>query len=408
MLSLHPARPVLEGYWRDELPPPRRRKIARHVSGCPVCQRRIGQLEKEAQKTIPIEYDGAFQRAVEMARSLQRGVDEEAGRATLLLSELLGQPSGGRLDLVLRDSRFHALKLSQQLQERSRSDWFIEPTRALESARLAAAIADHLEDGRYGSSLVAETRARAWALLGNAYRLSCDLRSAEQALQRAVEHQKLAADPSVENEVLGFMASLRNSQGRSEECLALLGRVLKIARECGDVRHEGRALTIQAKVLGDSGRYREALRAVRKGMMRIDSEADPELSLAAHHNFLLYLAGSGRYQEAHELLEQQRQRVLQSDRNPLTAKFYWLEGEINEGLGRFEEAIPFMMRARELFIERQIPRDWAFVSLDLALVLLKLGRLLEGKRIAKEAIPVFEFLDLQSEAMAARIVYLRL
>ena len=408
MLSLHPAQPVLEGYWRDELPHPRRRKIAKHVSGCPVCQRRIGQLEKEAQKVIPIEYDGAFRRAVEMAKSLQRGVDEEARRSALLLSELLGQPSGGRLDLVLHDPRFHALKLCQLLQDRSRTVWFRKPTESLEPARLAAAIADHLDEGLYGSNLVAETRARTWALLGNAYRLSCDLRSAEQALQRAVEHQRLATDPSVENEVLGFMASLRKAQGRSEECLTLLGRVLTISREAGNLLQKGRALTLKATVLGESGRLQDALRLLRKVMLRIDSAGAPELSLVARYNFLTFLAEWGRPQEAQKLLEQERQLYLELDKHLSLTRLHWLEGLINDGLGRLEMAAVHLMKAREVFMEQQMSRDWALVSLHLALVLSKQGRPREGKRLIEEVIPVFDFLNIQPEAFAARVVYRRL
>lgn len=408
MRSLHPSRPLLAGYWRDELPHPKRRRIARHVSTCPVCQRRVNQLEKEAEKAIPIEYDGAFKRAVELARALQQGVDEEARHAKLLLSEILDHPEGGRLDLIVQDPRFHALKLCQQLQDRSRSDWFVDPARSLESARLAAAIADQLDEGRYCRSLVVEARARAWALLGNAYRICCDWHGAEQALERAMELQRLTGDPLVEGDVLCFAASLRNSQDRPEECLHFLDRVLEISREAGDSHQEARALTLKGLAMEDAGRSLDALRFQRKRMSRIDSVADPRLSSAAHHNLLTSLVKLGRFHEAQQLLEKERRLYFDEDGTRSPAKLYWIEGLIDEGLGRLEMAAVHLFKVRESLIERQMWREWALASLHLATVLSKQGRSPEARRMAEESIPIFDSLGLHVRSIAARIVYLRL
>jgi tetratricopeptide (TPR) repeat protein len=248
--DLHPSQSLLAGYFRDELPSLRRRKISRHVDLCPVCQRRLSQLEREAEQET-LDYEAAFLRVTETLRSLKEGVEEEARRSASLLLELLQESPERRLERIAGEPRFHAVKLCQLLQDRSRADWFQEPARSLESARLAVAVADHLNEVRYGSGLVAEARARAWAHLGNSLRINCRLMDAEQALGKAAEHQRLSGDPLAESEILGFMASLRYQQGRIEETLLLLDKAFGISREIGDRLREGRALILKGKTLGE-------------------------------------------------------------------------------------------------------------------------------------------------------------
>ncbi|MFL6293477.1 MAG: tetratricopeptide repeat protein [Thermoanaerobaculia bacterium] len=407
MKDPHPSRVLLAGYFRDELPSPRRRKISGHVSFCPVCQRRLSQLEREAEKaTGAVDYESAFRRAVETVRSRQESLDEEARRSVSLFPELLQEPSDRWLDRIDGEPRFHVLKLCQLFQDRSRSTWFEEPARSLEFARSAVSIADRLDERRYGSSLVAEERARAWALLGNSWRMSRNFKDAEQALRQAAEHQTITGDPLVESEILGFTASLRFSQGCTQDAIRLLDRAAAISREIGDSLREGRALTLKGRALTDAGRHAEALRILRKARRRFHAGTDLEAAVVALHNLLICLAEMGRPMEAQQLLASERHCYFDLGNPRLLARLCWLEALIAEVRGGLEEATPLLRQAREIFAEQRLPCDWALGSLRLATVLIKQGSLAEGRLLLEEIIPALDFLEIQPEAGTARTIYL--
>jgi tetratricopeptide (TPR) repeat protein len=278
---------------------------------------------------------------------------------------------------------------------------------------MAVVIASHLSESRYGSGLVADARALAWAYLGNMHRITCDQTKAEQALRIALEHQKLSGDPLTKSEILSFLASLRRSQERFEECAVLYDQVIEICREGEDRHGEGRALIAKGTGLGDRtigeiGGRRETIRLLRKGMARIDPSAEPELMLTARHNILYYLAESGGAYEAHQMLKKERHLYLGIGKSAHVAKLPWLEGIIAEGLGRLGESQAFLWKSREILDEGQRSLDAAFVSLRLGFVLSKQGRRSEAKRLVEEIIPVFESLDVSRAASAARLLFLRL
>jgi tetratricopeptide (TPR) repeat protein len=405
--DLHPSRELLTGYFRDELPSPRRRKISRHVDLCPACQRKLKQLDRETEKAAgAVDYESVFLRAVETVRSLKESIDDEARRSASLLPELLKEPPERQLERIAGEPRFQALKLCQLLQDRTRADWFQEPARGLESARLAVTIADHLDEGRYGSGLVAEERARAWALLGNSWRITRNLHNAEQALNQAAKHHQLTGDPLIESEILGLTASLRHAQGRADDSIALLDRSIRISREIGDDLREARALVLKGRALVDAGRHREALRILRKARLRLSPETNLEAWVVALHNLLNCLAEMGRPVEAEQLLQQERHYYLDLGNPRLLARLLWLKALIARSRDQLEEAKPLLWKAREAFYEQQIPLDWSLASLRLAEVLAGQGSRAEARHLLEEVIPVLDFLEVQPEAGTARTIYL--
>lgn len=362
-------------------------------------------MRLETETADAVDYESAFRRAAETVRSLKESIDEEARRSASLLSELLNEPPARRLERLDGQPRYHSLKLCQLFQERSRSDWFEQPARGLESAQAAVAIADHLDEGRYGSGLVAEERARSWALLGNAWRITRNLGNAERALDQAARHHRLTGDPLVESEILSLTASLRYYQGRTEESLALLDRAVRIAREIGDGLREGRALVMKGRELTDAGRHREALRILRKARLRLSPEANLEAWVTALHNLLICLVDMERPLEAERVLRQERHHYFDAGRPRLQARLLWVEGLIAESRGSLEAAGPLLWKAREIFDEMQLPAEWALVSFQLAALQGKRVRAAEGRRLLEEVIPVLDFLEVQPEAGIARMIY---
>jgi tetratricopeptide (TPR) repeat protein len=351
-------------------------------------------------------YGAAFDRAAASVGECVDRVLRETEEASLLLADLLREPRARRRERIRSEPRFWLLKLCERLEGLSREAWTHDPAAAVEMAQLAVEVADRLDVRRYGEGLVADARSLACAYLGNAWRIASALELAEEALARAEEHRRwFAADLLAEAEILGFKASLRNTQGRFEEAARLLDRALKLYREAGDRHQEGRALILKGMVLGDGGTFREAIRHLRKGLSRIDPAAEPRLLLVAHHNLLWYLNDSGKHREALAKLEQKRQLYMTvGDRMDLV-RLRWLEGRIALALGRLGEAESALGRAREAFLEQGISFDAALVSLDLATAHARLGNAVEVKRLAAEVVPVFKACHVHPEAVTALLLF---
>lgn len=199
----------------------------------------MSERNSDPEKKYKPALDAALEKAGDRLGEIHREIESAAG----LLEELTSTPSLERPERIRTEVRFHALKLCDLLLKRSRDSWFRDPGRAVELSRLAVEIADWLDAGYYGESLVEDERAIAWAHLGNAYRIASDLRSAEEALLHAEEHHKRAGEDALTGaQILSFMASLRTSQGRFEEAVEILNQAVAVYRETRDRHLEGKAL----------------------------------------------------------------------------------------------------------------------------------------------------------------------
>lgn len=355
---------------------------------------------------IRSKYDAAFDRAAKSASQRLVALLREEEDARGLLEELLRESSSRRLDMVQAEERFHRLKLCELLDVRARELWSENPAGVMDLADLAVQISERLSPDHYGEKLVEDTRALAWAHLGNAYRIASDLRRAEEALRIAMEHHwRAGADAFTEGEILSFLASLRNSQGRFEEAARLLERAIEIYRAGKDRHLEGRALIQRGMALGYGGLYRQAIRLIRTGLSRIDRCREPRLVLAAQHNLVLYLTESGHHQEALETLERHRRLYLDHGDRMHLVRLRWVEGKIARGLGRLTEAEAALRKAMDSFVDLDIGFDAALVSLDLAMVYALRGDHGQVKRLAAEMVPIFESRDVHQEAIAALLIF---
>ncbi|HWM95391.1 MAG TPA: tetratricopeptide repeat protein [Thermoanaerobaculia bacterium] len=350
-------------------------------------------------------YGAAIEQAAARIGEHAGRVLRETEEAPVLLAELLGQPRDRRRALAGSEPRFRLLKLCDQLETASRQAWADDPAAALELAGLAVEIAERLDADRYGEALVEDARALAWAYLGNARRIAGDLDRSEEALARAEAHyRKFETDLLTEAEILGFEASLRNTQGRFAEAATLLDRVLRLYRETGDRHQEGRALILKGMILGDGGDFREAVRHLGAGLHLVDGAAEPRLLLVARHNLAWYLSDDGRHREALAALEPHRQLYLELGNRMDLLRLRWLEGRIALGLGRLDEGEEALGLAREAFLEQGICFDAALVSLDLAMVHARRGDTAGVQRIASEIVPVFQACGVHPEAIAALLL----
>lgn len=353
-----------------------------------------------------LDYGTAFDRAAARIARDADGALRESGQVPALLLELLREPPTRRREQIRSDPRFHRVKLCQRLLDESREAWADTPSRAVELADLATVVAECLDGQVYGEGLVADTRALAWAYLGNALRIASDLQGAEQAMERARKlFEALGSDILAEAEILGFRASLRNTQGRFDEAAGLLDRSLQLYREAGERHQEGRTLILKGMVVGEGGSLREAIRLLRRGLARIDTAEEPRLVLAARHNLIWFLNDLGRHQDALAALEQSRPLYLELGNRLHLVRLRWLEGRIALGLGRLDEAERSLALTRATFLEEKISFDAALASLDLAMVHARRGDASGVKRIVSEIVPVFQACQVHPEAIAALLLF---
>ncbi|HEX3129089.1 MAG TPA: tetratricopeptide repeat protein [Thermoanaerobaculia bacterium] len=405
----HPDRATLVKFSGGGLGPEEAAWIEKHLrSGCAVCQKTVDDLlpslDPPERAGLDWEDDDAWKPIVsylEQCVSLIRLEREDASR---LADELLGRMPW---DLT-PPGRYHTFGVCERLVERSFEAGFQDPARAVEIAELAIRLADGLDAEAYGPAVVYDLKARAWAYLGNARRISSDLTGAEQALaQAAALAEQGSADPLEEARILDLKASLLSDQGWFERAADLLDVVIDIYEEIREPHRKGRALISQALFLSYAGRPERTVVLIRQGLDLIDAGEEPRLVLMARHNLAWALNDCGRPEEARQHLESFR-HTYGDFPDPWTAlRLSWLEGRIAAGLGKPDEADRLLRDVRERFVEQALGYDASMVTLDLASLYLGEGRTAEVRQLAAEMLPIFLSQDVHRQALAALAAFQR-
>jgi tetratricopeptide (TPR) repeat protein/DNA-binding XRE family transcriptional regulator len=327
---------------------------------------------------------------------------EEARRqAGRLWERLSGCSPGERRALILGQAEFQTAGLCERLCEESIGIVGDDAARAVELAGLAAEVARRVP-GEAGW----RSRLEGFAGLheANAVRVAGKPRRSRALSERAMALWQVgaAADPGLLNKarVLQMEAALRRNLRQLPEALALLDRALALDR-WGE---RASLLVSKARTLEDLGRHEEAIALLRQAMPQIDGEREPRKLCAAKQNFLLNLCQLGRHGEALLGLPEVRAMARRLGRLDV-ARVDWLEGKIALGLGRHEEAIAALERARDEFRRQAISYDTALVTLELAEVHAALGRFAQVKTLALESAPVFREQGIHREARRALEVF---
>lgn len=408
----HPTEEILRKFITGELPSEDARSVDRHLSLCSECRDRADAVSAHLalqllDSWLRPSYDEAFERAADRTAECLVNLLEESRSTEDLLAELLREPAPLRRRRIADRERFHSLKLCQLLLARSRDAWLLDPAVSLEMADLAVEVAQHLESGRYGSSLVEDSRALAWAYLANALRITSDLWRAEQALHQAwCHHAQAERDAYTEAKLLITTASLRETQGLYEEALKLSDKAIDLYREAQDGQLEGAALILKGIILAQSGLAGEAIPIIRVALGRINSAEDPMLLMTGTHNLIWSLAHSGALGIAQRLIDQNR--PLYRDFGEINLiRLRWIEADISAELKQFARAESHMYEVREFFLDRGIGVKVFLASLDLAGVYTLSGQPKKVKEVLGEAIPLGEALGLSKKVFLARTLFER-
>jgi len=275
--------------------------------------------------------------------------------------------------------------LCESLMARSQACRWQDPEQMVLLAERAVSAAESVDPNEYGRELVADLRARAFAELANAHRVSDDLESAERTLRRAVEWSARGTqDPLLLARIMRLTAALRSAQRRFDEALCLIDSCYTIYERHGDRSNAGRALISKGLYVGYDNDPEGAIRFLEAGLSMINPATDPKLVLSAVHNLVGFLADCGRFTEARRILQRaQPAYAAEGDRLALI-KMRWLEGRIAAGLGQTAEA-------EQAFLEVQVDLEKAGLSYHVALAMdrvsLELLRTVQGYIKRLEAQP---------------------
>ena len=399
----HPSSEELAALFRGGLSTPRASEVLRHLllpcGPCMGIAAALLGLKPVMEDAYDEALDRAFTTAIRQARRLGRQ-KVEAKKLERVLSE------GGVESVQRLPRKAGDIALLDALLARSWSLRHDNPVLMVQFADLAVRHARGIDARVHGSLQVADLLCRALAELGNAYRVSDRLRDAAEALCQARESLELGTQVDLlEIRLVELEASLAADRRQFEIACLKLTKVYRFHRRHRNDNLAGRALIKKGLYIGyaDKGRLEDAIDLLRQGRALIGSGGDPDVIYSAVHNELLYLIESGRVMEARRL-RVERSRELSYGKGQLNrVKLRALEGRLDAASGKYDRAEATYHEVKQGYADLGRGYEAAITGLDLAAVLLHLGKTADARHETYEAVGMFLALGIEREAYMAAL-----
>ncbi len=381
-----------------------RRQIARHLlGGCPACCAHLRAVGfPQGVQPPPDAYDAALAAA---AKSAAAAMPRE--HPGTLLRELDRLPAEQREIRVRNQARFASPQLVEALVERSHSVRYRDPEQMLCDARLAVAAAEALRAGTpLAREALCDTRARAWAQLANAHRVRSEPARARDAFETAFRWLKEGSGDKVLHALLcRQLASLQLETREFTAAFRLLTEAVAISRRLGDRRGEAIGLMQIGIVLIVSGNPDVALRPLRFSFRMLHGPQNRELKRAALLNIIRCWIDLGRPERAYTLSTDVEPLMADCPDTTMMLRWEWYRGLIDRDLGLLDAAETRLRRAREGFLQLNLSREVAVMSLDLAAAYLRAAKVPQALQAVADAIPIFRARGIQPHLLAALIQF---
>lgn len=424
MLQDHPTPEDLEAFLRNASKPGRavrNTNILRHLlASCRVCHGRLEAMGWSAPRLERLMYIPGRDREDELGRQgynydrafahAEQVVEEFLAKAPpaplpfeQLLQELDRVPREAQLSLAEEDERFAIPQLVQPLIERSHAIRYEDPEAMLHWARLARSIASRSAPESLGSpARLADLRARAWGMYGNALRVSGQLREAESTMVTANRYMEAGTgDPVLKARIFEQTASLHFFQRRFGEALVMLADAEEIHRQLGESHALARTLVQESLIFIHTREAEHAVVRLNQAIPLIDHEADPHLLLVACHNLMLCYIDLGQPEKALSIYSESQELYNEFSDSLIQLRASWQEGQLLRDLGHLKAAEASLLRARQGFQERGLMYEVAVVCLDLAALYVKLKSVEDLKETVTAIVPIFRALGVDREALAS-------
>jgi transcriptional regulator with XRE-family HTH domain len=325
----------------------------------------------------------AFHDRIELAARLLAGRQ----RAPALWQRLEPLTDGARRALVREAAEFQTAALCELLCARSVEAAGDSARRAFRLARLAALAARRVEGTEGWRRRV---QGYAAAHVANAFRVAERLPAAASIMARAAEQWRAGADhdPGLLNEswMLYLQATLRRARREISAALALLEQAIAL-----DHWGETAGLLIgKAKAIEELGDYPGSIALLHEAAPLLDCEREPRRALAIHVNLGFNLCFTAQYGTARLQLPEVRALAGRLDNQLDNLRVGWLEAKVAAGMGDLQRALAGFARVRRGFERLHLAYDAALVTVELAELHAALGRGAEARRLALEAIPLFD------------------
>lgn len=379
-------------------------RVLEHLlAQCPDCSRLgRGLFRRRQTKMNPSDYEDLGRRILRYVDDRAHGIERAQRDAPQLLQRLLDQPPERRLLLLRNSARYHHPPLVEALCEASSKQAAASASEALEIATLALEAASRVDPLVYGERIPQDLVALGHAYIGNAWRVANRFCEAEQEFKLAEAALDRGSGLSVVNAEIGTLkASWTMVKGDVGSARRLLSRAAAVFAEVGDDLRLARVLVKHAFICREGGEPEEACLLLSQADPLLDPVRDPRLTLCARHNHLNALVDLERFFEAHQLLADVSALSEQLGNHMDQLRIRWVEAKILAGTGRLYPAEAAFAQVRDEFLALDLPLDVGLVSLELCLVLLRLGRRQEVVEISRESLRVFVDLGARRESMAA-------
>lgn len=405
-MAEHPTHDELQDFFAGGLPPERFRAVVAHLlRGCVTCSAALPSEAEVLLGAAPAasQENPRYDEALDRAFAAQRWHGLEALKQRAMAREALTRiKSGGIEGLAEAPSELKGIPGCEALLEQSWALRHDDPQKMLEFANYAVVAASQLDPARHGARRIADLQCRAWAALGNAYRVADDLDSSEWALGRAAElHLKGRGDEILAARLLDLQASLCGAQRRFPAAMEALDAVYSLHRRRGDDHLAGRALIKKGLYTGYSNNPEGAVRLLTEALSLIDQDRDPQLTLSAIHNIAWFLVDCGSFRQARAMVWENRWRYDQHGGRIDRVKLRWLQGLVDAGMENLTSAEQALVEARQGLDEAGLRYHSALSGLDLASILLRQKRGAEAREMVLASTGVFLELRTQREAMGA-------
>lgn len=420
MLKNHPTIDELELFFRSASPAssiPCPLHVVRHLlAGCAICCERLKaagwsgpRLERfvhlaAAEREGPgYNYGPAFTSAERRLAAffapeapLEEPVED-------LLAELFRLPQEEQIRLA-EDRRFGHPEVVRSLIDRGYLVRYEDPQKMHHLVDLARVAAQTCTPVAAGSpERLGDLRAGAWEKLGNSLRIQGRLLEAEEALTTAQSHcAKGTGDPLLRARIIEHWASLRTFQRRFDEAISLADEAGRIYREIGQLQEFASALVHKAIASIYAGRTEPAIRILNQAISLIDPEENSQLLFSACHNLIRCYIDAAKPEQALSLYFEARDLYREVDgHTTIVLRAAWQEGQILRDLGHLHAAEAALRHARQGFLDRGLFYEVAVVSLDLAAIYVRLGKVEEVRQTAAAAVPIFRALRVEREVLGS-------
>jgi len=250
-----------------------------------------------------------------------------------------------------------------------------------------------------------DIRALAKLSLAAAAQRGGDLVAAEGALRDSARLATLGTrDPLLRAETLRVESKIRSDQSRDTEARRLAQRSVAIFHRHHETRREARGRISLAIKFFHEGRPSDALRELDRARLLIDERQDGRLLLAIEFNRAFWHTEIDEPAPARRALPQLRDLIAAHGMAKDRVRLDWIEARITAQEGDLERSTELYRPVLERCLELDTIHDSAVVALELAVLLLELGRGSEVLTLADTVAPIFEAQGVAPEAAAAVIL----